>query len=177
MAINAAFSPDEQLYTQITISGCDCLIQAIVHNGTIKGQVSVAGTTEQLKFDIQPVLNERFHAVNVYDECRRIYFDVACDSEGTLSNKLFYKNKAQYLADKGCKKNFIVKLKGSRNSISSLEIINNVKNRTFTVQTKIYHTLNLKQLEIFEIKTSIVSQNFTYEHMVELLKPKYKHIN
>lgn len=55
------------------------------------------------------------------------------------------KSKAQFLSDNQTKMNFIVKLKGSTNRISSLEIANNAKDRTFTAQTKVFHTLNLKQ--------------------------------
>lgn len=94
LAINSAFSPDEQLYCRIVISGLDCLIQALFHNGLIKGQVSVAATSEQLKFDLNPVLNERFHAVSISTECKRIYFDVTCDPQGNLHLKLLTKNKA-----------------------------------------------------------------------------------
>ena len=60
----------------MSISGCDCLVQALFHNGLIKGQVSVAGTSDQIKFDLHPVLHERFHAVNIFNECKRIFFDV-----------------------------------------------------------------------------------------------------
>ena len=87
----------------MTISGLDCLVQALYHNGLIKGQVSVSDTSEQLKFDLHPVLNERFHAVNIANECQRIYFDVHCDAQGTLFLKLLIKNKTQYLSDRGNK--------------------------------------------------------------------------
>ena len=54
------------------------------------------------------------------------------------------KSKAQFLGDSHTKMNFIVKLKGSTNRMSSLEISNNAKNSCFMVQTKVFHTLNLK---------------------------------
>lgn len=72
----------------MSISGCECLVQALYHNGLIKGQVSVSATSEQLKFDFHPALNERFHAVNVFSECKRIYFDVLCSTQGELYLKL-----------------------------------------------------------------------------------------
>ena len=72
------------------ISGCDCLVQALFHNGLIKGQVSVASMADQIKFDLHPVLNERFHAVNIFNECKRIYLDVNCSAQGELYlNKIF----------------------------------------------------------------------------------------
>jgi len=76
------------------ISGCDCLVQALFHNGLIKGQVSVASMPDQIKFDLHPVLNERFHAVNIFNECKRIYLDVSCSAQGELCLKLLTKNKA-----------------------------------------------------------------------------------
>lgn len=112
----------------INISGCDCLIQAIYHNGLIKGQVSVALTSEQLKFDLQPALNERFQAVNIFNECKRLYFDVDYNDQGHLFLKLSIKTKSQYVGTKNTKQNFILKLEGSKNQISSLTITNDRSN-------------------------------------------------
>ena len=135
------------------ISGCDCLVQALFHNGLIKGQVSVASMADQIKFDLHPELNERFHAVNIFNECKRIYLDVSCSAQGELCLKLLTKSKAQAQGDRENKKNFIVKMKGSTNKMSSLEITNNLADRSFTIHTKVFHTLNLKQQEIFDIKS------------------------
>lgn len=144
LAINSQISRDEQIYTRLKISGCDCLVQAIFHNGLIKGQVSVAVTSQQVKFDLNPVLNERFHAVNILNEIKRLYFNVECDQSGNLYLKLITKNKAQYQNDKNCKSNFIVKMRGLKNYMSSLEIFNDVENKEFVVSTNLYHTMNLK---------------------------------
>lgn len=84
------------------------------------------------------------------------------------------KSKAQFLSDNQTKLNFIVKLKGSTNRISSLEIANNAKDRTFTAQTKVFHTLNLKQQEIFEIKSQNVSETFPYEKIAKLIGSKVR---
>ena len=73
-----------------------------------------------------------------------------------MNLKLMIKSKAQYQAELETTQNFVIKLNGSRNVFSSLIITNDAKNQLFHLQTKIFHNINLRQKEIFEINSEII---------------------
>lgn len=40
LAVNINFAPEEQYYRRRVVSGITCLVQAVLHNGVIKGWLS-----------------------------------------------------------------------------------------------------------------------------------------
>lgn len=116
-----------------------------------------------------PVLHQKFQPVDVNREMKRIYFDVVSDKDGNMTLSMMMKNKQQYIADKESRENFIIKLKGSKNRVSSLTVENDLLEETFTVSTVVFHSQNTKKQEIFKIKQETVEATYTHEQMVQML--------
>lgn len=87
-----------------------------------------------------------------------------------MTLKMQIKNKQQYIADKESKENFIIKLKGAKNPLSSLTVEHDLLEECFSISAVVFHSQNTKKQEIFKVKQEIVETAYTHEQMTSMLE-------
>lgn len=65
---HSSLEEDEIYSERRVVSGLDCVIQATILNGNIKGHLSCQKSNKSFKFDIVPILKQRFQNTNIKDE-------------------------------------------------------------------------------------------------------------
>jgi hypothetical protein len=111
--------PTAHLSAPTKISGVDCVVSCTETDGSIRGHVVSKLIEEKTKFEMKPVFNQRFQAVDLLLEITRLYFDVSLADTGEEKVVLRIREPSRPgIKDQGI--NFIVAIPGGQSRYQSL---------------------------------------------------------
>ena len=115
-------SDDLHLYTPTVISGIECVVGCTATTDCIRGHVISKLVDERTKFEMNPIYNQRFQAVDLQLEIQRLYFDISVSDTGEDAVVLRIRDPSKPgIKDQGA--NFIVTIAGGQRKYQSLFVM------------------------------------------------------
>ena len=132
-----------EINKQIKISGQQCMVKAYIVNGHVIGSVNCEFSNKNYKFELTPILNQKYQEIDLEKEISRLYFDLVLSGYET-DFELKIKSKAQI--DKYFS---LLKIDGSQSCQNSCIFSTNYEKGVIAMTCTIFQTQNIKNSEIF----------------------------